>query len=114
MFVVMAVLYVPWRATLWVGSFFFTIPAAQLGASCPDEPPHVHAVQTDGQLIALGVAGFLAGMADLMVQCWVIVPTLGLSFFRFASGTIFAYSEIVYFTVLAGTSAHLAIARLQA
>ncbi|ELR17989.1 uncharacterized protein ACA1_209110 [Acanthamoeba castellanii str. Neff] len=71
MFVVMAVLYVPWRATLWVGSFFFTIPAAQLG------------------------------MADLMVQCWVIVPTLGLSFFRFASGTIFAYSEIVYFTVLA-------------
>ncbi len=53
-------------------------------------------------------------MADLMVQCWVIVPTLGLSFFRFASGTIFAYSEIVYFTVLAGTSARLIIASRQA
>lgn len=74
----------------------------------------VRRVWTDSQLIALDVAGFLAGMADLMVQCWVIVPTLGLSFFRFASGTIFAYSEIVYFTVLAGTSAHLIIASRQA
>jgi hypothetical protein len=43
MFVVMAVLYVPWRAMLWVGSFFFTIPAAQLGASCPGEPLRVRA-----------------------------------------------------------------------
>ncbi len=53
-------------------------------------------------IMFLLTAGFYEGAASLFLKCAVFVPMVGLTFFRFMSGTIFAFSESVFFITLEG------------
>jgi hypothetical protein len=65
----MAVLYVPWRVALWIGSFFVTIPAAQLGTRPTPQWRRLMAERAES-VVYLVFVPFTHGMQQASSQEW--------------------------------------------